>query len=30
MSDGIVIDYHITYDVVVLSSNEIKILARGI
>ena len=29
MSDGIVIDYHITY-VVVLSSNEIKILARGI
>ena len=33
MSDGIVIGYHITYtinDVVVLSFNEIKILARGI
>ena len=29
MSEGIVIDYHITYNVVVPSSNEIKILVRG-
>ena len=30
MSDGIVIDYHITFNVVVLFSYEIKMLERGI